>query len=101
MSAHAKEKGPRGGFRSFVSLLTALSFLGLAVSGLVLFIEPHGRVAYWTWWRFLGFGKTQWDGVHITLGWVFVISSGLHIYLNWKPLVRLTSTLWQPARLVV
>ncbi|MCD6497811.1 MAG: DUF4405 domain-containing protein [Deltaproteobacteria bacterium] len=82
------DKSFRWAFRSFVSLLTTFSFLGLAITGIVLFIEPHGRVAFWTWWRFLGLSKSQWDGVHIILGWTFIISSGLHIYLNWRPLMR-------------
>ena len=31
---------------------------------MVLYIEPHDRVAYWTEWRLLGLGKQHWDGVH-------------------------------------
>ena len=46
--------------RGFVSLLTALSFLIMAVSGLILFIVPEGRIANWHDWRFLGLTKNQW-----------------------------------------
>ena len=33
-------------YRSFVSLLTTFSFIAAAVSGLVLYVSPQGRVAY-------------------------------------------------------
>lgn len=83
-----KAASKKRSFRSFVSIMTALVFLVLALTGIVLYIEPHGRVAFWTWWRFLGLSKGQWDGIHIILGWTFIVMAGLHTYLNWGPLVR-------------
>ena len=74
--------------RPLVSLLSAWGFLLLLVTGLVLYVEPHGRVAFWTEWTFLGLGKEQWDGVHIVSGWLFIVAGLLHVWLNWKPLLR-------------
>jgi hypothetical protein len=51
-----REKMEKRGFhgRGFFSLLSFGGFIVLALTGIVLFIMPHGRVAYWTDWRFLG-----------------------------------------------
>ena len=40
-------------WRAFVTLFVTLSFLLIAVSGLVLYVAPPGRVAHWssTAWR--------------------------------------------------
>jgi len=52
---------------SFVSLLTTFSFIAAAVSGLVLYVSPQGRVAYWQNWTMLRLGKGEWNSLH-TLG---------------------------------
>ena len=70
--------------RRFASLSALLSFLSLVTTGVVLYVMPHGRVAYWADWRLWGLTKTQWDNIHINLGLLFLVSSGFHIYYNWK-----------------
>ena len=80
-----KKHGIKG--RAIVSLLGAWGFLILSLTGLVLYIEPHGRVAYWTEWRFIGLGKEHWDGIHIVSGIFFIVTGAFHIYFNWKPLI--------------
>lgn len=72
--------------RSLASLMTAAGFLVMTVSGIVAFVVPHGRIAYWTDWRFWGLTKTNWGDVHIIGCALFLIAGGFHIYLNWKPL---------------
>jgi len=74
--------------RTVVSLGTALTFVVMAATGAVLFIVPQGRIAYWTDWRFLGIAKTGWTGVHIVFCLLFLGSAGLHVWLNWKPLIN-------------
>ncbi len=34
--------------RVLVSLITALSFVAMSLSGIAAFIVPQGKVAYWT-----------------------------------------------------
>jgi len=82
-------QGQRRGFqwRAFVSVTTGLSFVGMSVTGLALFVTPPGRVAHWTGWTLLGLTKDQWGGLHIWLSLVFLIAAVLHLWLNWKPLV--------------
>ncbi|MFZ9024148.1 MAG: DUF4405 domain-containing protein, partial [Anaerohalosphaeraceae bacterium] len=74
-------------FRAFVSLLTTFSFIILAVTGVILYITPPGRVANWTNWTFWGLSKHQWIAVHICFCTLFLIASILHIWLNFKPLI--------------
>lgn len=73
--------------RGFTSVAAALCFVALAVTGIVLFVTPPGRIAYWTGWRLFGLGKDQWGNLHIWFALLFVILSGFHIWLNWRSLL--------------
>jgi len=70
--------------RAFVSVATALSFVAMSVTGIMLFVMPPGRIAYWTGWRMLALTKDQWDGLHIWFSLLFMIAAILHLYLNWR-----------------
>jgi hypothetical protein len=54
----------------------------------MLYIEPHGRVAYWTKWSFLGLEKDQWGNIHIFSGLLFLVAGGFHLYYNLKKNLR-------------
>lgn len=71
--------------RAFVAFLVTWSFVVLTVTGLVLYVVPHGRVVNWTFWSLAGLGKDGWADVHILFGVVFIIGGALHLYFNWKP----------------
>ncbi len=71
-------------FRRFISLTLFWSAIILFVSSVILFIEPHGRVAYWNNWTFWGLTKRQWDDLHICSGTLFILAALFHIYLNWS-----------------
>jgi succinate dehydrogenase hydrophobic anchor subunit len=73
--------------RAFVSVTTGLSFVAMSVTGVVLFVMPPGRIAYWTGWKMLALTKDQWDGLHIWFSLLFVVAALLHLYLNWRTLV--------------
>ena len=73
--------------RRVTSLTALVSFILLITTGIVLYIVPHGRIAYWADWRLLGLSKTEWGNIHINLGLLFILSIGLHIYYNWKIIV--------------
>ncbi len=73
--------------RGFTSVAAALCFVALAVTGVVLFITPPGRVAHWTGWRLFGLTKDDWGALHIWFALLFLIASGFHIWLNWRPLL--------------
>jgi hypothetical protein len=61
------------------------SFVVLTVTGIVLYIVPQGRIAYWTLWSFLGLNKEQWGDVHIMFGGIFIATGIWHLYFNWAP----------------
>ena len=73
--------------RAFVSVLTGLSFLLMAVTGLVLFFAPSCRIARDTSWSILGYLKEQWVAVHVWFSVTFIIASIFHMYLNWTALM--------------
>ncbi|QOR61060.1 DUF4405 domain-containing protein [Sulfurovum sp. ST-21] len=73
--------------RKITSLTLALSFLLMTYTGIMLFLCPHGRVAYWWDWHFLGLTKSQYGDLHTTSMIVFILFGILHIYYNWKPIV--------------
>ncbi|WP_456369783.1 DUF4405 domain-containing protein [Thermodesulfatator atlanticus] len=83
--------------RKYVSLFLFWSFLVLFATGIVLFIMPHGRVAYWTGWTLLGLGKDQWQAIHIVFGILMMIFGIWHIWLNWRPLVSYLKQKFVPA----
>jgi hypothetical protein len=73
--------------RALTSLMSAAGLLVMGLTGLVAYVMPQGRVAYWTDWRLLGLSKTQWGDIHIISSILFLVAAGFHLYLNWKPFV--------------
>ena len=71
-------------WRAFVTFYVVLSFLIIAVTGIVLFITPPGRIANWSDWRLLGFSKSQWQTVHTIFSFIFVVAASFHLFFNWR-----------------
>lgn len=71
--------------RAFTAFLVTWAFVVLTLTGVVLYIVPQGRVAYWIHWSLLGLGKDAWGDIHILFGSVFIVTGALHLYFNWKP----------------
>lgn len=74
--------------RRIVSLTALLSFIVLILTCVILYIVPHGRVAYWSCWTLWGLSKDQWTNLHINTGILFLIAIVLHSWLNFKPIVN-------------
>ena len=70
--------------RGFISITMMLSFLALSLSGIVLYVMPHGRVAYWINWKMMGLSKDNWDAVHTVSGFVFMGVAIIHLCFNWR-----------------
>jgi hypothetical protein len=70
--------------RRVISLTMFLSFSVLAYTGIMLFLSPQGRVAYWTGWQLLGLSKDQYSQLHTTFMIIFVVAGVWHVTLNWK-----------------
>lgn len=71
--------------RSLIAFLVTWAFVVLTVTGIVLYVVPQGRIAYWTHWSLAGLDKEQWAWVHMMFGGVFIVTGALHLYYNWKP----------------
>ncbi len=71
-------------WRAFVTLYVTLSFLLLAVSGIVLFVAPPGRVANWSRWTLGALDRHGWQSVHTVVALVFVLAGALHLWFNWR-----------------
>ncbi len=72
--------------RKITSLTLLISFLLLMLTSVILYIVPHGRVAYWSDWHLWGLSKTEWTHQHLNLGVLFLIAFGFHLFYNLKPI---------------
>lgn len=70
--------------RKWIDLLLFYSTLVLIFSGIVLYVMPHGRIAYFTGWKFLGIDKDGWDDVHVIFGFFMSVVVLFHIIVNWR-----------------
>jgi len=73
--------------RKFVSLVSLLSFCVMAFTGIVMFLAPQSRVAFWGGWELFGLSKRDYDAVHSAFMVLFLTSIVWHTVLNWKPLL--------------
>jgi len=73
--------------RAFISLYMTIAFFVMAISGIILFIAPPGRIANWSYWSIFGLTKAEWQATHIIFTFVFILATVLHIIYNWKPLI--------------
>jgi hypothetical protein len=74
--------------RALTSVLIAMTFLALGMSGAILFLSPPGRVANWSDWRMLGLTKHDWTGLHVWFSVIFLVTAGFHIAFNFRPLMN-------------
>jgi len=74
--------------RKWIDLLLFYSTVIIIISGIVLYIMPHGRVAYFTGWSFLGLDKDNWGDLHVIFGLFMAIVIIWHIVLNWKTMKK-------------
>jgi len=77
------EQRKRFSIRGFTSFTLTLMFVVMALSGIVLYIVPPGRVAYWINWKLVGLTKENWAAVHTIFSYLFVIVALIHLYFNW------------------
>lgn len=77
---------PRFAWRAMTSVLVTTSFSVIAVSGIILFVSPPGRIANWTNWAILGLQKRDWTALHIWFASLFIVSAIAHLLFNWRPL---------------
>ncbi len=74
-------------WRRVVSLALLLLGVVLTYTGVVLYLAPSGRIAYWTDWQLLGLDKDQLGSIHTNVAFATVILGVLHTLYNWKAVV--------------
>lgn len=72
-------------WRALIAFLVTWAFAVATVTGIVLYVVPQGRIAFWTDWRLIGLGKEDWGNIHMVFGGIFIVTGALHLYFNWKP----------------
>jgi hypothetical protein len=82
------EDRPRLAWRAMTSVLIAISFVVLVVTGAILFVSPPGRIANWTNWTILGLGKHEWIDLHVCFSALFLLVTVFHLVFNWRPLAN-------------
>ena len=75
-------------WRGLATFLLTLGMLVEIVSGIILYITPPGRFAYWTNWTLWGLSKGDWRAVHTIFGYLLLIIIGMHLYFNWRIIVH-------------
>ena len=73
--------------KKLTSLVSLLSFIVTFLTSVILYIVPHGRVAYWSNWKLWGLTKEQWAAIHTNVGFLFLAALLFHLYFNWKPMI--------------
>lgn len=74
--------------RSFVSFFLLFTFVVLAITGLILYITPQGRVARWNGWTMLGMSKDQLEGIHTISSFFFLAATLVHLFVyNLKAII--------------
>lgn len=75
----------RFSIRRYISTGLALSFIMIAITGIVLYVAPPGRIARWIDWTLIGLNRAQWETQHTLFSCLFVILGLFHLFMiNWK-----------------
>ena len=73
--------------KKITSLVMLWAMIMMTYTGIILYIAPHGRVANWSNWELFGWDKDQFAQIHTTFMALFIVTTILHIYYNFKPMV--------------
>ena len=73
--------------RKTISLLTCFSFLAIILSSVALYVLPGRQGGSLDQLLLFGIHKQIWKNIHITGGFLFIITAAWHTVLNLKPLL--------------
>ena len=75
-------------WRGMFTFLVVLALLVDAVSGIILYITPPGRIIRWTGWTLWGLNKGDWQAIHTVFSFLLLLGILGHLYFNWRVLVH-------------
>ena len=70
------------------TFLVVLALVVDAVSGIILYITPPGRIAHWGNWTLWGLNKGGWQAIHTVFSFLLLLVIVGHLYFNWRVLVH-------------
>lgn len=70
--------------RSHTAVIMAVTFIVLFLTGLLLFIAPHGPRS--GLWNIMGLNKHQLQNIHLTFAFITIVLAAFHGYLNFRAL---------------
>jgi hypothetical protein len=80
-----KETQKSFSIRAFVSILMAFAFLGLAISGIIMYLAPSCSVAERIGWTVAGLTKDQWSSTHQVTALFILVLAIIHLFVyNWR-----------------
>ena len=86
------EKNKKFNYRRFVSYSTLFSFIMLSITGLILYITPHGSFSRWTNWKLLFFTKDHLEGIHTVFSFVSLFFIIWHLVFNFRVIISYLKT---------
>ena len=75
-------------WRGLVSLTLFVSGTIAAITGLILYIVPAGRIANWVIWDLFGLPKEAWQAIHTLSSYLLLIFGILHVINNWRSITN-------------
>jgi len=81
-----------------VDLVTFLSFIVTAITGLVIFFFLPSGVRQGRLQEFLGIQKASWSLVHDWAGIIMIIFALIHVIFYWKMFVCMTKNFFIPKK---
>jgi hypothetical protein len=70
--------------KAILSTVMFLTFIIVAITGLILLNAPNGRIAKETNWNVVGLDKHTVETIHTFSGILFTVLAVFHLYLNHK-----------------
>ena len=87
--------------RGVVDLLLLMVFVGIAITGIGLYLAPSGRIAEAIGWTFLGMDKDTLTNVHTYLGFIMIGLVGIHLVVGFKSMWVMLKSAFRTSRIKV
>ncbi|WP_297465184.1 translation initiation factor IF-2 N-terminal domain-containing protein [Thermococcus sp.] len=87
--------------RGVVDLLLLIVFVGIAVTGIGLYLAPSGRIAESIGWTFLGMDKEALTNVHTYLGFIMIGLVGVHLVVGFRSMLVMLKSAFRSSKVKV
>ena len=84
--------------RGVVDLLLLIVFVGIAVTGIGLYLAPSGRIAESIGWTFLGMDKDTLTNVHTYLGFIMIGLVGVHLAVGFRSMLVMLKSAFKSSK---